>query len=140
MSSLDKILTRLQKVKKGTGEGQFLACCPAHQDKSPSLSIKDCGDGRLLIHCFGGCATDDVLAAIGLTFFDLFPERLPDVHRPMRRAFPAADVLEALTTELRIVSICAADLRARKPLSDGDYDRLLKALDRIEDGRALANG
>ena len=137
--SADTILARLEKVKR-TGAGQFLACCPAHQDKSPSLSIKDCGDGRILLHCFGGCPTEDVLDAIGLTFDDLFPERLPDPHRPMRRAYPAADVLEALSSELYIVLVCAADLNAGKALQEQDRQRLLLAFERIEEGRHLANG
>ena len=69
---LDNILTRLDKVKK-TPRG-FVARCPAHRDKSPSLAISEAPDGRVLLHCFGGCRTEDVLAAIGLELKDLFPE------------------------------------------------------------------
>lgn len=39
------------------------ACCPAHDDKTPSLSIAE-DDGRVLWHCFAGCAQDAVLAAL----------------------------------------------------------------------------
>jgi putative DNA primase/helicase len=38
--------------------------CPAHADRSPSLSVRP-GRSRLLFHCFAGCHTDDVLRALG---------------------------------------------------------------------------
>ena len=40
--------------------------CPAHSDSYPSLSVTEGDDGRVLIHCFGGCETDDILAELGL--------------------------------------------------------------------------
>ena len=56
------------------GEGRWTAKCPAHEDRSPSLSIRETSDCRVLLHCFAGCETQDVLSAVGLTFSDLFPE------------------------------------------------------------------
>ena len=41
-----------------------LACCPAHGDRRPSLSIGDGIDGRLLLSCKAGCSFMDVLAAL----------------------------------------------------------------------------
>lgn len=63
------------------GTGRYMACCPAHDDRSPSLSIKECDDGRLLIHCFAGCPAVDVLEAVGLSLSDLFPDDLKGKHR-----------------------------------------------------------
>lgn len=40
------------------------ACCPAHDDHSPSLSISTGDDGRLLLHCFAGCDFRDIRAAL----------------------------------------------------------------------------
>lgn len=40
-----------------------MACCPAHDDKAPSLSIRD-GHSALLLHCHAGCACRDIVAAI----------------------------------------------------------------------------
>jgi hypothetical protein len=37
------------------GEGRYLARCPAHDDRNPSLSIIDGRNGRPVFHCFGGC-------------------------------------------------------------------------------------
>lgn len=47
---------------KWTGRGG-VACCPAHGDKHPSLTLANGTDGRLLLHCKSGCSFADVLAA-----------------------------------------------------------------------------
>ena len=46
--SLETVLSRLEHVRK-TGEGRFLACCPAHGDKRASLSLREIDDGRVLL-------------------------------------------------------------------------------------------
>ena len=57
-------------VESGSG---WMACCPAHDDRNPSLSVSAGNDGRVLRNCFAGCPTESVLAALGLTAGDLFP-------------------------------------------------------------------
>ncbi len=74
----DTVLSRFERLRE-TGPGRYLAPCPAHQDRSPSLSIRVLDDGRVLLHCFAGCLVEDVVAAIGLTISDLFPDR-PKAH------------------------------------------------------------
>ncbi len=63
---------------------QFAARCPAHEDSSPSLSIKEGSDGRALVLCRAGCATEKVLTALGLTFADLYEQRDGGVVRRFR--------------------------------------------------------
>jgi hypothetical protein len=41
-----------------------LACCPSHDDHTPSLSIAYGDDGRPLLHCFAGCFFRDIRAAL----------------------------------------------------------------------------
>lgn len=53
--------------KTATG---WQACCPAHDDKSPSLSVSD-GHSGVLIHCHSGCSIDSVLSAVGISKRDL---------------------------------------------------------------------
>lgn len=72
---LSNLLNRLDKVKR-VGEGRWVACCSAHDDKTPSLSIKQTDDLHILIHCYAGCQAIDVLAAVGLSFRDLIPTHL----------------------------------------------------------------
>lgn len=72
MNDIAELLTRLDKV---TGKPpQWQARCPAHMDKSPSLTIKQDENGKILIHCFAGCGAGDIMDAIGMSLSDLFPK------------------------------------------------------------------
>ena len=71
---LDNFLSRLDKVRQSGGE--WTALCPAHDDKNPSLGIKESDNGVLLVKCHVGCATRDIMAAVGLGLPDLYPEHL----------------------------------------------------------------
>ena len=56
--------------------GGWIAKCPAHDDNNPSLSIAKGNDNHILLKCHAGCKTEDVLAAKGLTWKDIMPERV----------------------------------------------------------------
>ncbi len=75
--TVETLLARLDRVRK-TGRAQWVARCPSHDDRGPSLSIAEGTDGRVLVHCFAGCSAMAVLEALDLEFADLFPERDPD--------------------------------------------------------------
>jgi len=60
----DEVLSRLDHVRP-TGRG-WLAKCPAHTDKSPSLSIARGLDGRALLRCFAGCRYDEIIHALDI--------------------------------------------------------------------------
>jgi putative DNA primase/helicase len=66
LSPMDKITARLEVKNK-------MACCPAHNDKNPSLSVTEGDDGRVLLKCHAGCRTEDIVDALGLSMADLFP-------------------------------------------------------------------
>lgn len=70
---LERVLSRLEGVQKAAGG--YLARCPAHDDRHPSLSISEGRDSRVLLRCWAGCKTGDVVVAMGLTWSDLFPVR-----------------------------------------------------------------
>jgi hypothetical protein len=71
--SFEEVLERLERVRR-RGE-HATARCPAHQDRHSSLSIGVGSDARILLHCFAGCQTEAIVAAIGCTISDLFPDR-----------------------------------------------------------------
>lgn len=53
-------------------ENQWSACCPAHNDGTPSLGIKhDPKTGLWLFNCFAGCSYDEIVLAANLTREDL---------------------------------------------------------------------
>ena len=128
---INNLLGRLNKVKS-TGRNSYLACCPAHDDRSPSLSIKEEADGRILLHCFAGCSAVDVVGAIGVDIGDLFPEQ---VHHkaPVKKKFYATDILEAIKYESQIVLLAAFELKKNKPLDETDLQRLQLAYERIRE-------
>jgi hypothetical protein len=128
---LENLLSRLEGVRQ-RGPDRWIAKCPSHADRTPSVTIRDLGDGRILIHCFAGCEVLHVLQAIGLDFGDVFPERLPGhVHRGIAKPFSALDALRCLTQESAVVAIAAADITVGKPLSDIDLERIATAAGRI---------
>jgi hypothetical protein len=57
------VLSRLDAVRR-SGPG-WVARCPAHEDREPSLSIGIGREGNVLLHCFAGCAFVDIIAALG---------------------------------------------------------------------------
>lgn len=127
----ERLLSRLEKVKQ-TGPDRYLALCPGHDDRHPSLSVRVIED-RLLIHCWSGCSAYEIVRGAGLELSDLFPRRNPDPAfrpRPVRRPFPAADILRALSLEITFIAVVAADLAEGKLLEPDDRDRLMLAADR----------
>lgn len=128
--SPDTLLQRLDKVRQ-TGPDQWTACCPSHDDRGPSLSIKSVDD-RLLVHCFAGCSASDVMAAVGLTLGDLFDKPLKHHRAALRpserkRHAQAREALAAVRHEARLVNCAAGWLAAGKELAPDDLARLLEA-------------
>ncbi len=120
---LGLLLSRLEGVKQN-GE-RYVARCPAHDDKSPSLSLTRGSDGRALIHCYAGCEARDVLAAVGLEFRDLFPDNLSQEQRQKYRQ-------EKLAKERQFERlVIEAAKGTADPLTDADIARLALAQERI---------
>lgn len=139
MLPLDNLLSRLDKVKP-QGRGH-LARCPAHQDKSPSLSIKEADDGRVLVHCFAGCSVADVLAAVGLELRDLFPDsglssgqKKSLVNAKQRRMY-----LDLLRRERTAVEIGSNRMAQGEVLSPENQERYQLAVSRVKKLEGLLN-
>jgi hypothetical protein len=132
-----RVLDALDRVKS-TGPGTWLASCPtsAHQhgDRSRGLAIREGDDGRVLIHCFAGCAVDAVIAALGLELHDLFqqreityPHQSPKgglIGHPRYRRIPWADLFEALEHQLLVCSMAFSDLAKGKAFTTEDAEAL----------------
>lgn len=132
--SLEHLLSRLERVRKA-GPNRWVACCPAHNDKSPSLSISD-ANGKVLVHCFGGCSTEEVLAVTGLTFADLMPEPLEHNSPRVRKPYSDRELLTLLAFEATTVACIAAKMRAG---DNSEMDRLITAAGRINAALDMAN-
>ena len=130
-ASADRLLELLDGVRQ-TGQGRWIAQCPAHEDRHASLSVRELDDGRVLLHCFAGCDVYSVLSAVALDMAALYPEREIQHGKPERRPFPAADVLRCVGFEALVVAVAAGRLGNGHALSDEDKARLLVAASRIQ--------
>lgn len=126
-SKTNQLLSQLDRVKQ-TGQGKWLARCPAHDDKSPSLAIKEVGD-RILVHCFAGCGVTEVLNAVGLDMADLFPDRVTDAYGPAPRIpkFSAYELFPLLVQEALILALACNDSMTNGVLPNVDYKRAQQA-------------
>lgn len=80
---IDDFLALLKGVQPA-GEGSWVACCPAHGDAHPSMSVT-ARDGKILVHCHVGCSAADIVGALGLELKDLFE----DAPKPALAGAPA---------------------------------------------------
>jgi hypothetical protein len=79
------VLARLDGVKQ-VGDDKWTAHCPAHDDRSPSLSVGIGNDGKAVIFCHAGCSTTAIVEALGLTLAALFPDDRPKQARSQFRS------------------------------------------------------
>jgi len=123
---------------RSRGTGRWVARCPAHQDSTPSLSIREIDD-RILLHCFGGCKPEEIVAALGLEMRDLFtdssisqrqrptskPQKLDLVDVAFRLELGAFDRRIRADAILQAISNFPGD-----DLTEEDRDRLMNAVAR----------
>ena len=69
--ALENVLAHLNDVRSSLHG--WTACCPAHADREPSLSIGLGEQGQVLLKCFAGCPLERIVEAMGLSLVDLFP-------------------------------------------------------------------
>ena len=82
--TVEFFLQRLDGVRR-SGRG-WMAKCPAHADRSPSLSVSEAEDGKILVHCFAGCSIEPICETIGIEVAQLFYDS--DLTPSQRRALP----------------------------------------------------
>lgn len=132
-SPLHTLLQILEETRE-TRPGVWQARCPAHDDKSPSLSVKETADGTVLIKCWAGCGAGEVVASVGLELSDLFPKRDHFDHRQIpvwqKRPWTPVDVLRALIMEVTVIAVIAGKLKG-SGLTEEDGDRLVLATRRL---------
>lgn len=130
---IDNILQHLTHVKKKS-HNAYIACCPAHNDRSPSLTIREIEGERVLLHCFAGCSVQEILGAIGLKMEDLFPPMPINDRGGYKRAskpFTDSQLLAVILKEAGIIDFAAHDMANGLSVSKADAERIVLARDRI---------
>ena len=121
---IGELLDRLEKVRP-TGKDKWVACCPVHGDKNPSMSVAE-KDGRVLCHCFScGANGLEVIQALGLSPSVLF-------DKPLEQGYIPKKVYEEAEID-RLVIAGAEQMRKQgKRLSYKDFKRERLAKARLE--------
>ncbi|NOR71252.1 MAG: DNA primase [Methylomarinum sp.] len=132
MADINNVLSRLDRVKR-TGEGKWLAPCPAHNDKSPSLAIKEADNGNILIHCFAGCSVHEIVESINLTLADLMPDNPTFKKGSKPPKFNKYELFDRVLFESLILYLAIRQIFNNKPLSNEDLQRVKKAMEVIFD-------
>jgi len=122
----EDVLDRLERATGG--KGKWMARFPAHRDKSPSLAIKEAED-RVLIHCFAGCETTDVTAAIGLNIADLFSKKLADNDLTEGKRMRYEKVLRDERFQVAVINSVE---RNERPLTTAERERRVLGQQRID--------
>jgi hypothetical protein len=135
ISPIEILINQLGQVKR-TGKGRFIACCPAHGDKHPSLAIRETDNGVILLHCFAGCDVGSVVGALGMKVSDLYPKNEASNRKTEKRTFNASDLLILASWESLLASIIACDISKGKL---NDKNRLLVAAGRLQNIAEVAN-
>ena len=117
------VLDRLEGVRKSSAG--WIAKCPAHEDRSPSLSVKE-GQRGVMLRCFAGCSFAAIVEALGLKQSDTFYESL---SAPQKQQRTTKAILKGVCSE-SLVIVCAASTIG-PPLNDVDMVRLKTAVARL---------
>jgi hypothetical protein len=138
--SADVLLSRLEGVRK-TGPDRWIARCPAHADRSPSLSIRELTDGRVLLFDFGAqCDAGAIAAAVGLELDALFPPRpSDDKRRPRERnPFSPHDALRLIDRETwRAAALIAVCARTPEQMTPERRSQLMRSANLIRRARLV---
>lgn len=131
----ETMLARLEGIRS-FGPSRWMARCPSHTDRTASLSIRECDDGRVLINCFGGCGAADVVAAVGLELSDLFPPREPPAsgRGVASGRVPPIDwrgFRDATRTVLTALCLALRDIAAGTVIPEADREWLAAEAERL---------
>ena len=142
--TVEDLLGQLEAVRS-RGTGRWVARCPAHQDRTPSLSVREWERG-LLIHCFAGCSLDAIVAALGLTVQDLFYARHADpatIREGQQRRVAerwrheARRHIDGLTVDALREASALIESAQGLDISTWSHDRLHRELNRLADAYAV---
>lgn len=133
---IDKLLSKLQRVtaKKPTKNGLnlWLALCPAHADKTPSLTITECTDNTVLLKCWSGCTVSEIVRAVGLELKDLFKYESTNKQSNSSPSFKKLPSKQAIAHERLIIQVAQAQQNKGQLLNKADKQRYQLALQRLK--------
>ena len=127
-------LSRLAKVHR-LGDNRYIACCPAHDDRNPSMSIS-IEDDKLLTYCHAmQCSHEDILAAVGMKIGDFYDDAGKAAYRAACAApFEPQKSTTQEAVDRAVICIARDKLKAGNLLSLEDHARYKVAVERLKSG------
>jgi hypothetical protein len=131
---IGRILEHFENVKEQSG-GQWSARCPVHDDQTNSLCISVGDDGKALFDCKAGCATEDVISAVGLTWGDCFPQNgqsnghASNGRKHIVEVYKYLD--ETFTCLFQVCRYEPKEFRQRRPKDGGGFDWSTKGVRKV---------
>jgi 5S rRNA maturation endonuclease (ribonuclease M5) len=126
MISAHDMLERFEQARR-LSDGSWLATCPAHEDRTPSLHVTLKPD-RWLLDCKAGCAFETVVAEARLDVRDLFEEN-GNGQREVAETYDYTD--ESGELLFQVVRFEPMDFRQRRPDGNGGWLWNLKGTRRV---------
>ncbi len=121
--------TGKEPVRSGAG---WMAHCPAHDDRRPSLSISVGEDGRAVLFCHAGCATEDICRRLDLTWADLSVTTADRNGKAAKRIVDTYDYRDKDGELLyQVVRFHPKDFRQRWPDGHGGWVWNLRGVERV---------
>ncbi len=127
MSPLDRVLAAFPNAQQ-TKPNEWKVRCPVHgADNNPSLSIGPADNGGVVLHCFAGCANQEIVSRVNLTMADLMPPPLPKpATKQIIKTYPYTDATDTIIFE--VVRYEPKDFRQRRPDGKGGHIWNLKGV------------
>lgn len=126
MMTPDQLAERVGAKRNSAG---WMARCPAHDDGTASLSIREGDAGGTLLRCFAGCSFDRIVSAIGIEVGDITPERERRSPRQIVAAYPYQDSHGTLLYEA--IRYQPKEFRQRRPDGHGGWTWNLRGVNRV---------
>jgi AAA domain-containing protein len=135
--TLEEFAAKFRGPAKRAGH-RLMVFCSSHEDeRRQSLALSQGDDGKLLAHCYAGCQTEAILAAVGLRIADLFPDRFTNgnghsPHTGGREIVATYDYVDGAGTPLyQVVRFAPKDFRQRRPDGQGGWIWNLEGVRRV---------
>ena len=111
----DLFLSKLKQVQ--TNENGIIACCPAHEDKNPSLSASYT-DETILVKCHAGCTFEEIVSSVGMDSSQFFPYKAPPKELVAKYRYEDKDGKHGFD----VIRYEPKDFRPQSPDGDEPYD------------------
>lgn len=110
---------------------EYKAKCPAHDDRTASLSVTRGESGAILVRCFAGCSYQQIIGALGLSASQLFPPK-PREQIGKKTLVTTYDYKDATgVLRYQVCRFVPKDFRQRQPDGSGGWNWNMRGAMRI---------